>query len=46
MAPLSHLVSLLVVEVGAAIPHQLDGDGENQEAEALVDGARGDAPRV
>jgi hypothetical protein len=29
----------LAMEVGDAIPYQLDGDGENQEAEDLVDGS-------
>jgi hypothetical protein len=33
----------LILEVGKAIPHQLDGDGENQEAEDLVDWVFGKA---
>ena len=33
--------SYLALEIGYAIPHQLDGDGKNQEAENLVDGANG-----
>ena len=31
--------SKLAFEIGYTIPHQLDGDGENQEAENLVDGS-------
>src|SRR5580704_5438628 len=33
--------SYLAFEIGHAIPHELDGNGENQEAENLVDGADG-----
>ncbi len=29
----------LAIEVRSAIPHQLDGDGENQVAEGLIDGS-------
>jgi hypothetical protein len=29
----------LVMKVGHAIPHQLNGDGENQKAKNLVDGS-------
>jgi hypothetical protein len=35
----------LVVEVGDAIPDQLDGDRQNEEAEDFVDGAHGAGPQ-
>ena len=31
--------TILAVKVGSAVPHELDGDGEDQKAENLVNGS-------